>query len=192
MLGSVTFETPFGEPRQFFAEAKSGAVLTFATLAAAGRYIARPLEANGWFVQSITVDGKDITDRAFDLQSDTTTLVVAYTDRPSKVSGTVKDARGAVSPNDVALAFPVDPDRWSGYGTNPRTLKSALATRAGVYTFDNLPAGDYYVIAIDGAEADGWKDPKTLEALARQATTLTVGAGNATPTTLDLTLKAIR
>ena len=60
-------------------------------------------------MQSITLDGKDITDRAFDLQADATSLVVTYTDRPSKVTGTVTDARGAASATAVVLAFPVDP-----------------------------------------------------------------------------------
>ena len=142
-------------------------------------------------MQSVTVGGKDITDRAFDLQADTTSLVVTYTDRPSKVSGTVTDARGDASPTAVVLAFPVDPRRWSGYGTSPRTLKSALTTRTGVYIFDHLPPGEYYVIAVDAAEADGWKDPKTLEALAGVAAKLRVAAGD-TPQTLDLTLKGIR
>ena len=107
----IDFETPFGEPGQFAAEATNVAG-AFAGVAAGGRYIVRPPEAGGWFVQSITVDGKDITDRAFDLQSDTTSFVVTYTDRPSRVSGTVRDARGGVSANAAALAFPVDPRRW--------------------------------------------------------------------------------
>ena len=46
-------------------------------------------------MHSVTLGGKDITDRAFDLQADATSLVVTYTDRPSKVSGTVTDERGA-------------------------------------------------------------------------------------------------
>ena len=130
-------------------------------------------------MQSVTLAGKDITDRVVDLQADATSLVVTYTDRPSKVSGTVNDARGAASPTAVVLAFPVDPKLWSGYGASPRNLKSALTSRTGVYTFDHLPPGDYYVIAIDAADADGWQDPARLEALASQATRLTVAAGDA-------------
>ena len=172
------FETPFGEPGQFAVAATRGATLSFSTVAAGGRYIVRPYELGGWFVQSVTVDGKDITDRVFDLQADATSLVVTFTDQPSKVSGTVKDARGAASPTAIVLAFPVDPKRWSGYGASPRNLKSALASRTGVYTFEHLPPGDYYVIAVDPAEADGWQDPTRLEALAGQATKLTVAAGD--------------
>ncbi len=166
-------------------------MVTLSTIAAGGRYIVRPYEFYGWFVQSITAGGKDITDRVIDLQADLTSLVVTFTDRPSKVSGTVKDAGGAMSPTAVVLAFPVDTKQWLGYGSSPRTLKSALTTRSGVFTFDHLPPGDYNVVAIDAADMDGWQDPKTLEQLARLATKLTVTAGG-TAQALDLSVKAVR
>jgi hypothetical protein len=188
MPRGVAFEPPFGEQVTFYAESIDGT--TFSTVVPAGQYIVRPTELSGWVVQSVTLDGKDITDTVLDIQADTTSLVVVYTDRRSTVSGNVKDARGDVSANAVVLAFPTDPERWSGYGTNPRTVKIAPASRVGAYTFQNLPAGDYYLIAIDGAEADDWTDPSNLEVLARQATRLTVAVQE--PKVLDLTLKAIR
>jgi hypothetical protein len=190
-LGGIMFETPFGEIGQFVAEVTRGAAPSFSTVAAGGQYIARPYEMGGWFVQSVTLGGKDITDRAFDLQADATSLVVTYTDRPSKISGAVTDERGDASPTAVVLVFPVDPQRWSGYGASPRTLKSALATRSGTYTIDHLPPGDYHAIAVSDADIDGWKDPATLEALAHQATRLTVAAGDSAKT-LDLRVRAIR
>jgi hypothetical protein len=186
----VTFETPFGEPGQFSLQATNDGH-TFATIAPGGQYIARPYERFGWFVQSVTVAGKDVTDRAFDLQADTTSFVVTYTNQPSKVSGTVTDATGNANPAAVVVAFPVDRRRWSGYGVSPRILRSALTTRTGVYTFEHLPAGDYYVIAIDPAEMDDWKDPARLEALAGEASRLTVAASD-TSKTLDLRVKAMR
>ena len=191
-IAAIGFETPFGDPGQFYAEVTRGTTPTFSTVAAGGRFIARPLESGGWFVQSVTLDGKDITDRPFDLQADATSLVVTYTDRPCKVSGTVTDENGAANPTAVVLAFPVDPRRWSGQGTSTRTMKSALASRNGVYTIDHLPPGDYYTIAIAANnDRDGWKDPATLEALATEATRVTIAAGD-TLKTLDLRVKAIR
>ena len=191
LMAGIMFETPFAGPGQFTVEVRNGARPSFSTVAAGGQYIVRPYEIGGWFVQSVTLGGKDITDRTIDLQADATSLVVTYTDRPSIVSGTVTDARGDVSPTAIVLAFPTDRRRWSGYGASPRHLASALTTRAGVYTFDHLPPGDYNVIAIDPGEADGWKDPARLEALASDATRLTI-AVNDPPRTLDLHLKAIR
>jgi hypothetical protein len=189
-FAGILFETPFGEPGQFFGEVTRGATPTFSTVAAGGQYIARPYESSSWFVQSVTLGGKDITDRAFDLQTDAS-LVVTYTDRPSKVSGTVTDEQGSISATAVVLVFAVDPRKWTGYGASPRTLKSALAARNGVYTIDHLPPGDYYAIAVGAADIDGWRDPATLEALATQATRLTIAAGD-TLKTLDLRVKAIR
>ena len=66
-----------------------------------------------------------------------------------------------------------------------------MTTRTGVYTIEHLPPGDYYAIAIEPAEVDGWQDPARLEALAEEATRLTVAASD-TSKTLDLRVKAIR
>jgi hypothetical protein len=187
-VAGVTFETPYGEPGGFFASVVRDSA-SFSTVAAGGRYIARPHQT-GWFVQSVAVAGKDVTDRVFDLRSDVS-MVVTFTDRPSKVTGTVTDAQGAASPTAMVLAFPVDRALWSGYGTSPRNVRSALTSRTGVYTFDHLPPGDYHVIAVMPAEADDWQDPARLEALAADAAKLTVAAGDSTKT-LDLRLKAIQ
>jgi hypothetical protein len=189
-IAGLILETPFGEPGQVAVEITRGATPMFSTVAAGGRYIVHPYEFSGWFVQSVTLAGKDITDRVVSLQSDAISFVVTYTDRPSKVSGTVSDTRGATSPTAVVLAFPADRQLWSGYGASPRNLKSALTSRTGVYTFEHLPPGEYLVIAIDPGDAEGWQDPARLEALAVEATKLTVAAGE--PKTLDLRLKAIR
>ena len=185
--GSITFETPFGEPGRFAAQGIRGK-RAFATVAGGARVIASPVETGGWFVQSIALDGKDITDRAFDLQSDAS-LVITYTDRPSKVSGVVKDTRGSANADAVVLAFPVDPARWTGYGNRPRMLQRVL-TLQSKYTIAHLPPGEYYVIAIDETRSDDWQDPKRLEVLARQATRLSVAPFS--PATLDLTIKDVR
>jgi hypothetical protein len=186
-IRGLTFETAFGEPGRFAVEARDG---RFATIAPGGRFIARPYEIGGWFVQSVRLGDTDLTDRPFDLQADTTSLVVTYTDMPAKVSGVVRDTRGAIRPGAVVLAFPVDQERWSEYGPDSRLLKSAVTSHTGAYVFENLPAGEYHLVAVD-AITEGWRDPKILERLAGQATKLVVNATSA-PATIDLTLKAIR
>jgi hypothetical protein len=190
LIPVVVFETASGEPAQFAAES-SRETATFSTVAAGGRYILRAPSSGGRFIESITLDGKDITDRVFDLQSDATSIVITYTDRPSRVSGTVKDARGNASATAMVLAFPVDRQRWSNYGTNPRHLRSVYTTEIGGYTFDHLPPGAYCVIAIEDAEGDDWMDPQKLAALASRAEKLTIAAGDG-PKTLDLALRSSR
>lgn len=189
-LSGVMFETPFGEPGQVAAEI-GGDALTFSTAAAAGRFIVRPLETGGWFVQSVTLDGKDITDHPFDLLADATTFVVTYTDRPSRVTGRVTSPNGTPDPRAVVLAFPTDRGRWSGHGMSSRLMKTALTTRTGDYVIEHLPAGSYHVIAVDAAALEGWKDPARLELFASQATRITVSSGEAAQT-VDLQAKTIR
>jgi hypothetical protein len=190
-LAGIVFETPFGEPGQVAAEVDRK-TLTFSTYAAGGRYIARPYELGGkWIVQSVTLDGKDITDRVFDLSSEATSIVVTYSDRPSKVTGTVTNSDGAPSASAVVLAFPVDPQHWSGFGTNPRTLRSALAARTGTYTFEHLPPGEYFVAAVDPSELDDWQDPAKLEAFASRATRVTIRSEEAIKT-VDLRMRTVQ
>ena len=187
--GAIVFETPSGEPGQFAAETNRE-THTFSTVAAGGRYIARPYDSGGWFVHSVRAGDADITDRAFDLQTDTS-IVVTYTDRASKLTGTVSDTRGRASATAMVLVFPVDRQRWSGHGRSPRFVASTPASRDGRYTFAHLPPGDYYVVAIDGAESDGWRDAAVLDVLSRRATMLTIAAG-AAGSTIDLTVVARR
>jgi hypothetical protein len=183
------FETPFGESGQFAAEVDRNS-FSFATIAAGSRYIARPVQSGGWFVESVTIDGKDVTDRAFDLQTDTS-VIVTFTDKPSKVTGTVTDERGAAAGSAVVLAFSVHRERWVGYGSSSRLLQSALTTAAGIYTFEHLPPGDYHVVAVDPSELDGWRDPARLEALARDARRVSVASGDSLKT-IDLRMRAAR
>jgi len=187
----VSFETPFNEPGQFAVSVQTKGDLSFETLGAGGKYFIRPTELAGWFVQSVTVGGKDYTDRLFDLHEATTSVVVAFTDRPNTLTGMVKDARGVGSATAVVLAFPVDRQRWTGYGRSPRDLVSAITSRDGVYTIRHLPTGDYYLVAVQADDADEWQDPKRLDGLSSRATRVKVNDGDQTRT-LDLTVSVVR
>ena len=189
LLG-LYLETPNGEPGRVAIGGEMDS-MTFAGVAAGGQYFVRPYEVGGWVVQSVTLEGKDITDRMIDLQADATSLVVTYTDRTSKVSGTVTDPQGATGATAMVLAFPVDRQRWAGYGSSPRNLKSAATNERGVYTFDHLPPGDYHVVAIEGSEADGWQDRARLEQLANIAERVSVAASDSLKT-LDLRVRPVR
>jgi hypothetical protein len=117
--------------------------------------------------------------------------VVTYTNRASKVTGVVKDARGDLAADAMVLVFPTDPQRWTDYGRSPRFLRSVPMAAKGSFTFDHLPPGDYYVIAIEAVDGGSWRDPKTLQALANRAERLTITAGQASQT-LNLTMRAVR
>jgi len=186
----INFQSPYGASG-FATTIRPDGDLTFQMLGAGGPYLIRPNELGGWFVQSVTVGGKDYTDRVFDLREDTSSIVVTFTDRPNRITGTVKNARGVTSSTAQVLAFPVDRQRWTGYGRDPRELVSAVTSTAGAYVIPHLPPGEYFVIAVESGDAENWLDPKVLEQLSARARKMTIGSTGAQQT-VDLTVTAIR
>jgi hypothetical protein len=148
--------------------------VVLATVATSGQYssvVEMPVDR-----EVRTLDGKDITDRVFDLQTDAMTLVaMARIGRhrwPARSRTSEAPEHERTRPGVSSRSTPL-----VRYGSNlaPRTSAPAIAW---ALPFSNPPPGDYYMVAIDGATADGWTDPKTLEALARQATKVTVIGSN--------------
>jgi hypothetical protein len=128
----------------------------------------------GWSVKSVMAGGRDLLDQPLDL-SDDTDVVVTLTNRPTEAWGTVRDWRGVVAAGATILVLP--PSSPGNRGLNPNRMREARAATSGVYTISGLPAGDYYVIAIDDASAEGWQDPRRVDALRAQATRVSLRDG---------------
>lgn len=154
-----------------------------------GEYV---LHFLGVTVKSIVSEGKDYTYAPFDASDghDFTDVTVTLVRESSVLAGTVRDDKGTVSKTAGVIVFPVESAQWSGYGFSPPRIKSASVNTSGLYRFQNLPAGDYYVAAVDPSQLDDWKDPQFLQALARTATKTTMSWGGRV--TQDLILAAGR
>jgi hypothetical protein len=63
-----------------------------------------------------------------------------------------------------------------------------VSTR-GAWQIDNLPAGDYVVLAIDDRFSADWQRPDRLDSLSRSGTHVTLSAEKRT---LDLTTQVVR
>jgi protocatechuate 3,4-dioxygenase beta subunit len=144
-----------------------------------GRYLLRIGGApGGWTTRSVLYNGVDISDTPVDLTDrDLSGVVVTFTDRISSLSGTVRNAQGGVDDSAAVLVFPLDVQAWANYGFNPRRMRSARTSTKGLFSFSALPAGEYFAIAIGDEFAGEWQDPRMLEALARQATRITITEG---------------
>jgi len=140
-----------------------------------GRYYMRITNAPpGWTLKAATWNGQDISNTPLKLDRDVSGVVITFTDRPSALSGQVQAASGAPDPTATVLIFPADPGSWVDYGAFPRRLRAVRVGRDGRYVETGLPAGDYRVVAIDEEATANWQDPATLQALARQATAITL------------------
>jgi hypothetical protein len=88
--------------------------------------------------------------------------------------GTGRAAGDLKSEGTIVVAFPTDPGLWRGIGLWPARLKTAAVSTTGTYQFANLPAGDYYIAAIDRSLRAGWQDPVLLAQVARSASRVTL------------------
>jgi hypothetical protein len=150
-----------------------------------GRYVLRADNLpRGWSLKSASVAGRDISDMPLTLDTaDVDGLVLTFTDRPASLSGTVRDAQARHDPNATVLIFPTD-GVWSDRGPNPRRFRSARVGRSGEYSATALPPGDYFIVAVNDANASNWQEPAFLQRLSKLATRITLGDGQTLSTAL--------
>ena len=155
-----------------------------------GRYLVRVRSSPaGWMFKSAIVNDVDVSDTPLVLTKDVPDLVLTFTDRWSGLSGTVHGADGTLDTTASVVVFPTNTEAWKDYGATPRRLKSNATNTIGEFAISSLPPGDYYAVAIPEDQSDDWRDPKTLDALSRIATTITIGEGE--HKTIDLRTKDI-
>jgi hypothetical protein len=142
-----------------------------------GRYLLRSSFLS-YGVVSVVWDGREVRDSGFDASAGTdfTGVVVTLTDKKIEINGTVSDARP--SGRAAVLVFPVDPARWTNYAWDATAFKTARAGSNGSFQIQNLPAGDFNVIAVDASQIDEWTDPDFLKAAAPLAQRVTLKWGD--------------
>jgi hypothetical protein len=152
-----------------------------------GRYLIRTLGAGS--ATSITWNGHDYTYTPIDTSEgqDITGVVITIDPdaSPAKITGSV--AGVASRPHGAAvIAFPAEPAQWTDYGFQPRRIQATAVTNGGTYQL-SVPAGEYYVVAVDGDQANAWQDPRFLRAAAPSATRVSVGWNDTRTQTLQVT-----
>jgi Carboxypeptidase regulatory-like domain len=150
-----------------------------------GRYVVRVsgLPLPGWTFNGARYQGRDIADTAVDMgANDVDGVVLSFTDRPASIGGAVQ--MGAQSDSDaIVAAYPVDEEAWTNTGESPRRIKVTRVSADGTFTIANIPAGQYYVIAVKDDPAS-WQDPAFLRALAARAQQVRVLDGERTAISL--------
>jgi hypothetical protein len=155
-----------------------------------------------WFFKAVIYDNKDMTDQrvTFVPGQRMRDVVVLFTDKRSEMNLHVLDDRGAATRDYVALAFSTDKSKWTdqngGFNSRyvrtfvlpPQQAVSAIASQPGLPSGQpggarqreaiiGLPAGEYYVIAVDDLDVEAPRDPDTLEQLSQGATRITIADG---------------
>ena len=192
--GSVSVEPANGDPtlgRTFVRTRPIGESVEFSVAGLQpGQYLLRVVGSRP--VKSITWDGKDVTHTPFDASAghDFTGVVITLTAEQTTITGVVRDRTGQAEDNAAVIYFPVEQAQWTNFGIQPSRLRSTAASTAGSFTLRTLPAGEYFLIAVDADQIDAWKDPAFLAAAARLATRISIGWGETK--IHDLVLQQVR
>jgi protocatechuate 3,4-dioxygenase beta subunit len=127
-------------------------------------------------LKSVRLNGSDVVDSGIDFRSgqDISGLEVELTTQASELSGTVTDARGQTVRDYSVIVFARDPQRW---GNASRYLGGGRPDQQGKFKVRNLPAGEYYAIALDYVEPGSGTDPEFLEKVRDRATTFSMSDG---------------
>jgi hypothetical protein len=149
--------------------ADNGRVTEFGTFAVSGLYGPTRLRVtlpDDWVVQSIQLDGRDITDEAIEARSGDAlgNVQVIINNKINVVAGTVTDAKGAVTADGTVIVFADDGGRWL---EDSRFVRSARPDQQGTFQIKGLPPGDYLAVALEYVEDGSWNDPEYLESIRR-------------------------
>jgi protocatechuate 3,4-dioxygenase beta subunit len=127
-------------------------------------------------LRSVRLNGQEYADLPIDFLPDApvSEMAVSLTTRSQHLSGRILDAAGRPRPDLSLLVFAADPRYWL---TVSRRIQLVRAATDGFFELDNLPAGDYRMIAFGEAEPDDPTDPRFLEPLLPAGIPLTLAPG---------------
>jgi len=143
----------------------------------------------GWFLQSVLLGNRDVTDEPLDLTSapPDATVRLVLNNRPAVLVGHVSDAAGRPAASAGILVFPSD---FARRNRQTNRIRFAMSRDEGTYVVTMLPPGEYMVLALDQLMAWDYHAPSTLETMLPHATLVILAEGERRQ--LDLTIADVR
>jgi len=134
-----------------------------------GRYLVRPAAPPGWTLDSVTYQGRDVSETPLDLTADADDVLVTFVDRRATISGAVHESGADKGPGALVVLFPADPRWWVDYGRTSRRVQSETVSASATYSLALPPPGLYFLAAIPDDQAADWRNPAVLEKVAAGA-----------------------
>jgi hypothetical protein len=92
----------------------------------------------------------------------------------SLLTGTLQEGSGTPAPEYSIVLFPTSPALWF---SRARRIQSVRPSADGAFIFPNLPAGEYYLTALEDVEPGGLFDPSFLQELIPSSMRLAIDEG---------------
>jgi hypothetical protein len=134
-----------------------------------------------WGLESVVVDGKDVTDLPVAIAAEAMPkeVVVTLGDRWQELSGRLATSAGAGVNDYIVMVFPTNEAYWL---TGSRRIVTAQPGTDGRFTIGGpgpslLPAGEYYFAAVTDVSKDEQYDPAFLKSLISASIRITLSPG---------------
>jgi protocatechuate 3,4-dioxygenase beta subunit len=138
-----------------------------------------------WTLKAIELDGRDLGDLPLPIEHGKTLsgVRVVLTNRPTIIRGALRDEKQNPAEGTV-IVFADDSAKWR---EGSRTIRATRLDQRGLFTFKGLPAGDYFLVALDSVQDGQWYDPEFLEGLKGDARRVAIA--DAESKNIDLVLR---
>lgn len=189
-MSKMFVEAPLHDGTRWGGETKSGVAsngsFQLNGVLSGARYIRIQQLPPPWWLKSVIVQGRDAMDIPIDVQGgqQITEVRLVLSDRPSQLSGIVRDNKARPVLSYVVVAFPLQPTLWR---PGSRHIKTARPDAGSRYLIHGLPDGDYLVVALSDIDESEVFDAETLAHLAPKAVRFSIKEGEKLVIDLKLT-----
>jgi hypothetical protein len=137
-----------------------------------GRYLPAVVGIDGAIPKSFEVGGRDILDFPLEVTDrDVAGAVLTLVDEMGGLTGTIQDATGQPTTSYTVIVAPEDARYWT---PRSRRIQATRPSTDGRFTFRNLPAGAYRLVALNEVESDAWYDPEFLRQIVPASVAVTI------------------
>lgn len=140
---------------------------------------------DGWELDSVLLNGQDITDQPVHLPADRATgeFRVVVTDEATRLQATIVDDAGRPVTDCRVVIFAADETRWAYPSRFVRTIRP---DQHGTIDVRGLPTEHYLVFAAAGIARGSETNPEFLDQISRTAASFTLGAGETRALTIPV------
>ena len=130
----------------------------------------------GLTLQSAVFGGRDVLDTMLEVKpgDELGSGIVTFSSQSTELAGMLQDNSGKPIADYTIVVFASDRRYWTPMS---RRIQATRPSTDGRFSFRNLPAGDYRLIAVVDPEPGEWFDPAFLDQIVGATMPITLGEG---------------
>ena len=144
-----------------------------------GRYLFPAISSGSFSLESIEWRGRDLIASPLEVEGDRdiTGIVIRMSSKTNTITGSVRDASGAVTSSGAVLVFPAASSLWRNFGLSAILFRTTSLAADGTFRLTRLVPGEYLIAAVSDEDRSKWVDPDYLSSISGAATRIQVTPG---------------